>query len=169
MPALGRTERGICWDLLAKRGSRRGPASHRRFLGRPVSGSLRGLFPSRAACFPSLRGLWPLRLSKTPGVRMLPASIPTGSGGCSGGIAVAGLGCHGSPHYCWLVSSWASWQAIVGLCNQNAEAANHITGHNEEFDPCDRLANCYSHLLLFLPLPWSKDPFRKKEHATSTV
>ena len=100
---------------------------------------------------------------------MLFRSIPTGSGGCSGGVAVTGVGWHGSPHYCHLVSSWMLWQAIVGLCNRKAEVVNHITGCNGEFDPCNKPSNFYSHLLLFLLLPWSKDPFLKKEHATSTI
>lgn len=98
-----------------------------------------------------------------------PWEHPTGSGGCSGGIAVTGLGWHGSPRYCWLVSSQTLWQAIVSLRNQKAEVVNHITGCNEEFDPCNKPSNFYSLLLPFLLLPWSKEPFLKKEHATSTI
>lgn len=90
---------------------------------------------------------------------MLLGSIPPGSGGCSGDITVTGLGWRGSPRYCWLVSSWTLWQAIVSVCNQKAEAVNHITGCNEEFDPYNKPSNFYSHVLLFLLLPWSKDPF----------
>lgn len=60
------------------------------------------------------------------------------------------------------IFSWASCQAIVGPCNRKAEVINHITGCNEEFDLCNKPSNFYSHLLLFLQLPWSKDPFLKK-------
>lgn len=132
-----------------------GPASHGRFYGRPI----RGHFPSETGWFPSLHALWPLCLYKTPGVRMLPRSIPASSGRCSVGISVTGLGWHGSPQYCRLVSTWMSWQATVGLCNQKAGAVNCITGCNEESDPRNKPSNFYSHLLLFLLLPWRKDPF----------
>lgn len=56
-------------------------------------------------------------------------------------------------------SSRTSWQAAVGLCNQKAEVVNPITGCNEEFDPGNEPYNFYSHLLLFLLWPRSKDPF----------
>lgn len=90
---------------------------------------------------------------------MLPGSIPSGSGGCSGGCHCHRAWLAWTAHYCHLVSSWTLWQAIAGLCNQKAEIANHITGCNEEFDPCNKPPNFYSHLLLFLLLPWSKEPF----------
>lgn len=62
------------------------------------------------------------------------------------------------------ISLWVSCQAIVGLYNRKAKVINHITGCNEEFDPCNKPSNFYSHLLLFLQLPWSKDLFLKKNN-----
>lgn len=48
-----------------------GPASLRMFHGRPVSGKVRGYFPSETGCFPSFHALWPLCLYKTPGASLL--------------------------------------------------------------------------------------------------
>lgn len=58
MPASGspgKMRKGDCWNLPAEKGDdMRGPALHRRFLVRPVSGGLKDLFPSETSHFPSL-------------------------------------------------------------------------------------------------------------------
>lgn len=86
-----------------------GPASHRMFRGRTVSSKVRGHFPSETGCFPSFHALWPLCLYKTP------RGFPAGSGECSGGVSVTGLGWCGSPQYCRHVSLWMLWQATFGF------------------------------------------------------
>lgn len=45
---------------------------------------------------------------------------------------------------------------------QKAEGVNCIAGCKVEFDPCNKPSNSCAHLLLFLPLLWSKDLFFKK-------
>lgn len=77
---------------------------------------------------------------------MLPRGIPT----VSETSMPTGLGWHGSPPYCWLVSSWTLWQAPVSLCNQKAEGVNHIRVCNEEFDSCNKTIQL---LFTFITIP----------------
>lgn len=77
-------------------------------------------------------------------------NTPRGCLHCLRDISVTGLGWHGSPHYCQLVSSWMLWQAVVSLRNQKAEGVNHITGCNEEFDSCNKTIQL---LFTFITIP----------------
>lgn len=69
---------------------------------------------------------------------------------CLWDISATGLGWRGSPCYCWLVSSWTVWQAVVSPCNQKAEGINQITGCNEEFDSCNKTIQL---LFTFISIP----------------